>query len=92
LAATRERRFNGQAFNIAQGKAHTLLDCQELLGKLAGKELNLVQKPPRVGDVKHTLANITAAQKELGYSPSADFEQQLSKMAEWYEHSYPKTA
>jgi UDP-glucose 4-epimerase len=91
LAATREHGFSGQAFNIAQGKAHTLLDCQELLGQIAGKELKLAPRAPRVGDVKHTLADISAAQKELGYSPSADFEWQLTKMAEWYEHSYPRT-
>lgn len=89
LAATRGGRFSGQAFNIAQGKSHTLLDCQELLGKIAGKELKLAQRPPRVGDVKHTLADISAAQEELGYKPSADFEWQLTQMAEWYQHSYP---
>ncbi len=88
LAATRDRGFKGEAFNIAQGEAHTLLDCQEMLSKIAGKELKLAPRPPRVGDVKHTLADISAAQNELGYVPTADFEWQLRKMAEWYEHSY----
>lgn len=92
LAATRERRFNGEAFNVAQGRAYSLLDCQELLVKITGKELKLAKKPPRIGDVKHTLADISFAQQELGYEPSTDFEQQLIQMAEWYKCCYPEAA
>jgi nucleoside-diphosphate-sugar epimerase len=89
LAGTRQERFDGQAINVAQGSSHSLLDCKDLLEKIAGKQFELVQKPPRVGDVKHTLADISLAKSEFGYSPSVDFEEQVSRTASWYENSYP---
>ena len=91
LAATFDQyKFSGDAFNIAQGKAHTLLDCKEILERISGKVLELEKRTRRVGDVRHTLADITPACWTLGYSPTTDFENQVKKMAEWYEHSYRK--
>lgn len=91
LAAARTKRFAGEAFNIAQGQAFSLLECKALLERLSGKALNLATRPPRVGDVKHTLADISAAQAALNYQPTTDFEQQVQAMAEWYRTSYPAT-
>lgn len=89
LAATRERPFTGQPLNVAQGKAHTLLEVKEMLEEIAGRELPLEKRPSRIGDVNHTLADISQAQAELGYNPSTDFINQLNRMAEWYRTSYP---
>ncbi len=91
LAATREDQFAGQALNVAQGLSHSLLDCKELLEQITGKHLELIVKPTRVGDVKHTLADISLAKAELGYAPTTDFEDQISQMANWYETSYPRS-
>ena len=81
-------KFGGEAFNIAQGSAHTLLDCKEILERISGKTLDLEMRPPRVGDVRHTLADITSSCSVLEYVPTTDFENQVKKMADWYEHSY----
>ncbi|MFZ0544043.1 MAG: GDP-mannose 4,6-dehydratase [Candidatus Promineifilaceae bacterium] len=91
LAATRDRPFTGQPINVAQGKAHNLIQVKEMLEEISGRELVLEKRPPRVGDVDHTLADITRAQAELGYEPSTDFTNQLAKMAAWYRSDYPKT-
>jgi UDP-glucose 4-epimerase len=90
LAATSKQRFAGEAFNIAQGQATTLLEVKTLLEKITGKKLDLDMRPPRVGDVMHTLADISAAQKVLGYKPATDFKAQVTAMAEWYRTGYPK--
>jgi nucleoside-diphosphate-sugar epimerase len=50
----------------------------------------LAQRPPRIGDVKHTLADISFAQRELDYAPATDFLEQLKVMARWYRDHYPK--
>jgi nucleoside-diphosphate-sugar epimerase len=89
LAATRERPFAGQPINVAQGKSHTLLEVKEMLEEIAGRELPLEKRPPRIGDVKHTLADISRARNELGYEPTTDFVNQLHKMADWYRNAYP---
>lgn len=87
-AVYNKSRFKGEAFNIAQGHAHTLLDCKDILERISGKTLDLEQRDWREGDVRHTLADITSSREVLGYAPTTDFESQVKKMAEWYEHSY----
>ena len=91
LAATGPKRYRGTAFNVAQGKSHSLIECKQLIERISGKKLDLKRKPSRIGDVKHTLADVSLAQTELGYKPSTDFESQVSRMADWYEHDYPQS-
>ncbi len=47
--------------------------------------------PERVGDVKHSLAAIERAQKDLGYEPKADFYEGLEKTVAWYVAQNKKT-
>lgn len=91
LAATApyDFKFHGEAFNIAQSQSHSLSECKDLLEKISGKVLDLELRPPRIGDIKHTLADIYAARNVLGYKPETDFEKQVRVMANWYEHDYP---
>ena len=88
LAATSAYKFNGEAFNVAQGSAHTLLECKELIESIAGKTLTLEQRPERVGDIEHTLADISLVGSRLGYKPTTDFKSQVLSMADWYAAEY----
>ena len=89
-AATRAGSFTGEALNIAQGRAYSLLDVKGALEEVCGRQLDLERRPPRTGDVTHTLADITRAKEELGYRPSTDFRGQLERMASWFRHSHPR--
>ena len=89
-AATRADRFSGQALNIAQGRAYSMLDVKGELEEVCGRQLDLERRPPRSGDVPHSLADITRARDELGYNPSTDFRGQLERMASWFRHSHPR--
>ena len=40
--------------------------------------------PPRAGDVKHSWADISAAQRDLGYEVKVDFDEGLRKTLEFY--------
>ena len=40
--------------------------------------------PEREGDVKHSLADISLAEKHLGYKPKVDFEEGLTRTVAWY--------
>jgi len=48
--------------------------------------------PPRQGDIKHSLANIDRAAKELGYQPKAHFHEGLQKTVSWYVAEKEKAA
>jgi len=89
-AATRADGFSGQALNIAQGSARSMLDVKAALEEVCGRRLDLERRPARTGDVTHTLADITRAREELGYHPSMDFRAQLERMAAWFRDSHPR--
>jgi UDP-glucose 4-epimerase len=76
--------LKGQTVNIATSKAHTLNELLSILRKLSGRKVEARHEPPRVGDVRHSLADITAARKLLKYRPQVDFESGLKRTFEWY--------
>ena len=89
-AATRGRGFEADVLNVGQGEAHSMLEVKDALERVAGRELRLERRPPRVGDVAHTLADITRAREELGFAPSTDFHAQVEQTALWHRDCYPK--
>jgi len=75
----------GRVFNIATGRRITLNETFEALKKLTGYTGSVKYAPERGGDIKHSLADITQAQKHLGYKPLVDFEEGLRRTVEWYQ-------
>ena len=74
----------GRVFNIATGKRATLNETFELMKPLTGYKGSIKYGPERGGDIKHSLADITLAQKHLGYKPLVSFEDGLKRTVEWY--------
>jgi nucleoside-diphosphate-sugar epimerase len=74
----------GRVFNVATGKRATLNETFALLKPLTGFTGTLKYGPERGGDIKHSLADITLAQKHLGYKPLVTFEEGLRQTVEWY--------
>lgn len=72
-------------YNIASGSPRTVTEAAEALAKAMGREDIAPQVTGRVraGDVRHCLADITRAQLELGYQPSASFDAGLSRLVQW---------
>ncbi len=74
----------GRVFNVACGERHTLNEAYGLLAGMLGYEHAPEYGPERAGDVRDSLADITAAREALGYAPSVGFEEGLRRTAEWY--------
>src|SRR5882762_10351203 len=74
----------GRMFNVATGRRATLNETFELLKPLTGYTGTAKYEPERGGDIKHSLADITQAQKHLGYEPLVSFEEGLRRTVEWY--------
>jgi len=74
----------GRVFNVGTGKSRTLNEVYEGIASALGFKQPPLYGPERVGDVKHSLASIERAQKELGYVPKADFYEGLEKTVAWY--------
>jgi UDP-glucose 4-epimerase len=75
---------SGRVFNVACGLATSLNDVARQIGEILGKPLAVDYAPPRVGDVKHSLADITAARTHLGYRAAISFSEGLSRTVRWY--------
>jgi len=54
------------------------------LGELLGKKIEITYAPGRVGDVKHSLADITEARTRLGYKAAVSFAEGLKRSVAWY--------
>lgn len=88
LAATAPAEVcTGQVANIACNQATTLNQILAKLKQLLHSDVKPIYKPTRLGDVKHSLADITRARKVLGYEPVVYFEQGLEKAINWYKEN-----
>lgn len=88
LAATvPEADVAGETFNIATGHRFNLNETVELLRPLTGYTGDVEYAPERVGDIKHSLADISRAQAKLKYQPLVDFQEGLRRTVEWYRVS-----
>src|SRR5204863_7434618 len=75
-----ESGASGLAMNVACGGSHSLLELVEAISALNGRPLDAVHGSAREGDLKHSLADISLAQKSIGYRPSVTFEEGLRRV------------
>ncbi len=77
----------GEVFNIGSGRHYSILDIAEQMARVLGKEdvePEIVGKC-RVGDIRNCFADISHAQKILGYEPRISLEEGLTELADWLE-------
>ncbi len=84
MAAPAEK-VAGRVFNVACGERHTLNETYRILAQLLGFDGLPIYGPVRAGDVRDSLADITAAQEAFGYKPLVGFEEGLRRTVAWYQ-------
>ncbi len=88
LRAAETVRGVGQVINVANEQRITLNQLLETLKQLTGRTAAQAEyRAPRVGDVRHSLADITRARELLGYEPQVGLEEGLRKTMEWWQQS-----
>jgi nucleoside-diphosphate-sugar epimerase len=85
VLAADARGASGQVFNVACGRATDLNGVVQQIAAALGTSIQPTYETGRVGDVKHSLADISAARKVLGYTASVPFEDGLARTIEWYK-------
>lgn len=71
-AATVAEGCAGRVYNIACGERHSLNTVIEQIGELTGGPLRVEYAEPRSGDIKDSWADIAAAVRDIGVTPSVD--------------------
>lgn len=70
-------------FNIAQGKGITINQLLATINHVMGRDIEPVYLEPRPGDIKHSLADVSRAER-FGFRPSLNFQDDLRETIEWF--------
>jgi len=84
LAANSSKTFAGSAYNIACGDRTSNNQILDYLKKKFGDKVKIKHAPERLGDVKHTQADIDLAETDFGYKPLVKFWKGLDRTIEWW--------
>ncbi|MGE0041188.1 MAG: SDR family oxidoreductase [Vicinamibacterales bacterium] len=87
LRAAEAGGVSGEQINVATGGRISLNELLATLKRILGSDLEAVYGPPRVGDVRDSQADISKAERLLGYRTIVPFEDGLARTVEWYRHS-----
>jgi len=70
-------------FNIGQGESTSINQLAELIMELIGNNVQPIHQEPRLGDIKHSLADVSKA-KAFGYKPKYDLRAGLAETIRWF--------
>ncbi|GAA3673620.1 SDR family oxidoreductase [Nocardioides ginsengisoli] len=79
LRAARAEGAGGQVFNVATGQAVSVNAMLATICGQLGRPARVVHEPPRVGDVRDSLADWAPAAEVLGYAPAVGFEEGIRR-------------
>jgi len=87
-AAEAPAAADGRVYNVACGEAITVKDLCLRIRDLLGTHLEPEHGPARAGDVRHSLADITAAREFLAFDPQVDLAAGLERTVAWYRQQH----
>ncbi|MEZ6139634.1 MAG: GDP-mannose 4,6-dehydratase [Zavarzinella sp.] len=78
----------GEVYNIGGGEMVSLRDVMNKLQVLAGKEFTINQHSTRPGDQRHTFADTTKLQRQLGWQATTSIDDGLAQQWQWIQQLY----
>ncbi len=81
--AAAESDIAGEVFNLGGGTRTTVNVVLDTIGEILGKNADIVRSETQKGDVRHTSADTSKARSMLGYSPTVDIREGLTREADW---------
>lgn len=83
LAATTEH--TGAAYNIGVGESVTIRELARTIVDVTDSDSEIVYTDDREGDIRHSEADITAAETQLGYNPEVSLREGIKRTLDWFE-------
>jgi UDP-glucose 4-epimerase len=74
---------NGRIFNVSGASPATVNEVADAIGRILGKPVERRYGPPRVGDIRASWADVTAARETLGWEPTIGLEDGLRLTADF---------
>lgn len=77
-------KVQGTTLNIASGEGTSLLELARTVVNTVGENVNIHVDPNRTGEVSRYVADISRANRLLGYGPEYSFSKGIEETIEWY--------
>jgi UDP-glucose 4-epimerase len=74
----------GEAMNVACGQSFSLIELVNVINKALNKNIEPIFEKPKRGDIKHSLADISKANRLLKYEVKVPFVSGIEKTVEYY--------
>jgi nucleoside-diphosphate-sugar epimerase len=74
---------SGEIFNIAAGSPASVNTLADTIGSILGKPVEKEYLPSRAGDIRDSWADLTKAERILGYRPATGLEEGLRRTVEF---------
>ncbi len=87
MLTTNEHAFN-KVYNVAIGERCSVNQLFESCGAQLQSDWKATYREPRAGDIRDSLADISLAEKELGYKPSKKFNEGLIQTIQYFKEVY----
>ncbi len=85
ILACKAKKTRGEIVNIACGQRITVNELVLKINRFLKTDVSAVYEKEQAGDVKHSLADISRAEKILKYVPKTYFDEGLKKTIEWHK-------
>ncbi len=83
-AFVKDKKAVNTVYNVAYGTRIDLLELWELISGEFGLKISAKHGPERMGDIKHSLADITKSNQQLGYSPQYSVKEGLAITVDYF--------
>jgi nucleoside-diphosphate-sugar epimerase len=84
LRACEAPKANGEVINVATASRISLNELVRVMNAIVGSTVKPIYKEPRAGDVRDSQADISKAERLLGYKPTVSLEEGLKLTLEWF--------
>jgi UDP-glucose 4-epimerase len=81
--AAGDRGVPGRAYNVGGGSRVSMNQVVDIIGRVAGRPLEVRREPAQKGDMRDTYADTTLARADLGFAPSVTLEQGIEAEYRW---------
>ena len=85
LACNRPQEMvSGEVFNVGGGDRVSIVELWTAIQRVTGAQVDAVHAPPRAGDVRDSLADLSKGKSRLGYEPTVDLSEGLKRTCDWF--------
>jgi nucleoside-diphosphate-sugar epimerase len=81
--AAADRGVPGRAYNIGGGSRVSINEVLDIIGRLAGRPLDIRREPTQKGDMRDTFADTSLARGDLAFAPTVSLQEGIQAEYEW---------